>query len=301
MTVDDEAAASQWSLANPGARRSLILCALGALIGLAIAGLGLFTAKGTRTSGVPAEDVALVNQVPILMSDYILQLRAIDDVSLSQATLTQKRKVLDDMIREELYVQRGIELGVQSDTIEVRTALVGAVEAQSAADAVMAQPGEAELRAYYQANRMAFADEGTMALADHLLPASVPPVKVAAARAALIAAHGDAAAEARTAPLSGKMADGKEFYFAARIHLGDRLFAAAKALKPGEVSVPITLPDGIHLIVMKSNDAPAPPPFEQARGRVMAAYIDTQTKVLTAANERFLKKRADIQVARGFQ
>jgi hypothetical protein len=55
-----------WSLDRPNARRSLILCAAGALIGLGIAGLGLFTAQGTRTASVPAEDVALVNQVPIL-------------------------------------------------------------------------------------------------------------------------------------------------------------------------------------------------------------------------------------------
>jgi hypothetical protein len=47
------------------------------------------------------------------------------------------------MIREELYVQRGTELGLQADTVEVRQALVGAVEAQVAADATMAQPDEA--------------------------------------------------------------------------------------------------------------------------------------------------------------
>jgi hypothetical protein len=301
VTVEDRNPPSQWSFAVPSARRSLILCALGALIGLAIAGLGLFTAKGTRSSGVPAEDVALVNQVPILMSDYVLQLRALDDVSLSAATPAQKRKVLEDMIREELYVQRGIELGMQADTTEVRTALVGAVEAQSAADATMAQPTEADLQAYYQANREVFADEGSMVLDDHILPATATPRAIAAARAALVAGHGDAARERQAAPLSGKMAQGTEFYFAARIHLGNRLFAVARAMHPGEVSAPVALPDGVHLLVMKANKMPVPPPFELVRDRVLTAYVEAQTKLLTSANERFLRKRADIQTATGFE
>ena len=289
------------ALFMPGARRSLMLCAVGALLGLAIAGLGLFTAKGTRTSGVAPENVATVNQVPVLMSDFILQLRAVDDVSLGEATLAQKRKVLGDMIREELYVQRGIELGMQADTIEVRTALVGAVEAQSAADATMAQPSEAELRSYYARTRDAFADEGTIALADYVLSASAPPAAVASARAALIAARGNEALEARAAPRSNRMRDGAEFYFAARLHLGDRLFAVARNLKPGEVSTPVAMPDGVHLIAVRANTMPVAPPFEAVRDRVLSAFVAAQTKTLTAANERFLHKRADIQIARGFE
>ncbi|WP_254602674.1 peptidyl-prolyl cis-trans isomerase [Sphingomonas bacterium] len=295
------ATAPSWSLARPSARRSLILCAIGALVGLAIAGLGLFTAKGTRTSAVPAEDVALVNQVPILMSDYLAQLRALYDVPLSQATPAQKRKTLDDMIREELAVQRGVELGMQSDTIEVRQALVGAVEAQTAADAVMAQPTETELRRYYDRNHAAFESEGVMRLADHLLHPGATPREIDAAIAGLRAARADPLAADRVAPRSTRMGDGDEFYFAARLHLGDRLFAVARALKPGDVSPPVSLPDGVHLLVMQQNVVPVVAPFAAARDKVLASYIDAQSKTLTAANDRFLRKRADVQVAEGYQ
>lgn len=284
-----------WSLDGPNARRSLVLCAAGALIGLGIAGLGLFTAQGTRTALVPAEDVALVNQVPILMSDYIQQLRVLYDVSLSQATPVQRHKALADMIREELYVQRGVELGMQADTVEVRTALVGAVEAQSAADATMAQPGEDELRAWYQQHSSQFDNEGTMDVADHILPRGAATAQVAAALGALKAGNFGAV------PLSGKMAGGREFYFAAKIHLGDPLFAAARVLDAGQVSAPASLPDGIHFVVMKSNIRPAAQPFDQIRDRVLAAYVDDQAKRLNGANERFLQKRADVQIAKGFE
>lgn len=301
MTDLSAPAPATWSLSRPSARRSLILCALGAIIGLAIAGIGLFTAKGTRTSAVPAEDVALVNQVPILTSDYVQQIRALYDVPLGEATPAQKRKVLEDMIREELYVQRGVELGLQADTIEVRAALVGAVEAQSAADAVMAQPTEAELRAYYQAHLTDFASEGVMAVADHLLPRDAVPARIAEALAALRAAGPDSAAADRAVPRSGKMTDGEEYYFAAKIHLGDRLFAVARSLKSGEISAPVAMPDGVHLLVMQKNAVPVAQPFAEVRDRVLTACVAAQARVLTAANERFLRKRADIQIARGLE
>lgn len=300
MTPEQEPATTLWSLSQPSARRSLMLCALGAMLGLAIAGLGLFTAKGTRTSVVPAENVAMVNQVPLLMSDYIAQIRALYEVPLSKATPQQKKQVLDDMIREELYVQRGIELGMQADTIEVRTALVGAVEAQAAADATMAQPDEAQLRRWYQSHLPLYADEGMMLLDEYVLPGA--KAATAAAASTNLRKAGSAATPGRLGlRRTGRMADGEEFYFAARIHLGDRLFAVAKGLKSAGVSDPVALPDGFHILVMRRNEVPSPRPFAQVRDRVLNDVIAAQAKLLTAGNERFLRKRADIVIQKGFE
>lgn len=289
-----------WSLSKPGARRSLILCALGALTGLAIAGFGLFTAKGTRTSVVPAEYVAVVNQVPILMSDYVAHVRAQFEVPISRATAAQRRQALNDMIREELYVQRGVELGMQNDTTEVRTALVGAVEAQAAADATMAQPSERQLQDYYARNSAKYASEGEMLLAEYVMPTGASNAAAATAdlrkfgpSAAVIQRHG----LRRTA----NMADGEEFYFAAEVHLGRRLFAVARRLRSGEVSDPVTLHDGIHILVMQRNIPPQPSPLEEVRDKVLNDYIADQAKLLTAGNERFLHKRADILIQKGFE
>ncbi|MET0364549.1 MAG: peptidylprolyl isomerase [Sphingobium sp.] len=304
MAQTDEPAApasSVWAFSQPNARRSLLLCAGGALLGLAIAGFGLFTAKGTRTGSVPAEDVALVNQVPILMSDYVQQVRALYDVPLSKATPAQRRQVLDDMIREELYVQRGVELGMQADTIEVRQALVSAVEAQAQADAVMAQPDEAQLRAFYTANRDKYADEGEIELADYVLPGA----DRTAAQAAVAVLRGQGVTPATLARLglrrTDRMTDGKEYYFAARIHLGDRLFGVARALAGGRFSDPVAAKDGLHILHVLHNSQPPPRPYEEVRDRVLNDYIANQAKVLTAGNERFLRKRADVAVQRGFE
>lgn len=298
MTEPSPPDAAFWSIHSASARRSLMMCAGGALTGLAIAGLGLFTAHGTRTATVPAEDVALVNQVPLLMSDYVQQLRAVYDVPLDKATPAQRRKVLSDMIREELFVQRGVELGLQADTTEVRAALVGGVEAQSAADATMAQPTEAELRGWYASHAAQFANEGVLGVVDRILPPGSSPEQVAALVAAV--KQGDAQAD-RLAPRNPHAAKEAEFYFAAKLHLGDALFNAAKGLNVGQVAPPITLLDGVHVLVVTSNVRPQPQPYELIRDRVLAAYVDDQAKRLTAANERFLQKRADVQIAKGYE
>ena len=289
--------ASSWSFDQPSARRSLILCAAGALLGLVIAGFGLFTAHGTRTAGVPAEDVALVNGVPILMSDYIQQVRTVFDVPLDHATPAQRRKALGDMIREELFVQRGVELGLQSDTVEVRTALVGGVEAQSAADATMSQPDEAELQAYYRQHVDQFSNEGVIDAVDRVAPAGADPAAITGALKQAV----DTPAADRIAPRSGKATNGEEYYFAAKIHLGDALFAAARGVPSGGVSAPVRLPDAVHLVVVRKNAMPHPQPFADVRDQVLAGWVKDNAKRLTEANERFLRKRADIQFAPGFE
>src|SRR5579864_4346842 len=88
------------SRVNP--RRSLILYSAGAIMGLIIAGFGLFTAAGTKISGVPTEDVALINGRHILRSDFITQTQIETAVPFAQTTKAQRQKVLGEMIDEEL-------------------------------------------------------------------------------------------------------------------------------------------------------------------------------------------------------
>lgn len=286
-------------LALHSERRSIILCAIGAVAGLIVAGAGLFTAQGTRIAGVPAEDVAMVNQVPILMSDYVANLRAAESVGLDKATPAQKKKILDQMIREELYVQRGIELGQQNDITEVRVALVGAVEAQQAIDAAATQPDETTLRAFYNQHLSQYEDEGTITLIDMIAP------NPAAAKAAVAEIRAGkpvtAAARAHGLRPSGKMTDGEEYYFAGRIHLGDRLFDAASKVATGKVSDPIIAPDGIHVIAVTQNTPPKATPYEKARDQVLSDYRADKINRMQVGADAFLRRRADIQIAKGFE
>jgi SurA N-terminal domain len=159
-------------LAKVSSKRSFFLAICGAVIGLLLAGYSLFTARGTSTLMVPAEDVALVNQQPISRSDYLMQLQSLYSVEFSQATREQREKVLNDMIREELFVQRGKELDVASTDPDVRNALVNAVELEIASDAITSQPTEAAPRSYYRAHPERYASEGIMTVEDYVFPAN---------------------------------------------------------------------------------------------------------------------------------
>lgn len=277
-------------------RRSFIFMGCGALAGLLMAGYSLFTARGTSTLIVPPEDVALVNQQPISRSDFLLQLQTLYGVDLQHATAVQRRKVLDDMIREELFVQRGKELDVASTDPDVRAAMVNAVELEIAADAVTSQPSEAQLRAYYDSHRARYASEGVMTVRDYVFP---PGDAQAAAEAAEALRSAPPTPEllARWHASESRKAGDEEFYFAARIHLGERLFDAARDLQDGGVSAPITGADGIHVLYMVKNSKPMPFDFGAARDQVLTDYRNDAIAHLRTGDEAFLRKRANVLIA----
>jgi len=286
--------ASDWrDIRKVSPRRSLILMAAGAIIGLGVAGYALFTAKGTSTLMVPPEDVALVNQQPISRGDFLIQLQSLFGVDLAHSSPAQRQKVLNDMIREELFVQRAKELDVAGTDPDVRAAMVNAVEQEIAADAITSQPSDEKLRAFYQANRSRYASEGTITVRDLVFPADQ-------ATGAATALKGGADADAVLARFSGhdsKRTRDTEFYFAAKIHLGDRDFAVARALASGGVSSPLAEADGTHLLYVAQNQPPVPMEFTRARDQVLADYRADAIARLRVGDEAFFRKRANILIA----
>ena len=276
-------------------RRSMIMMAGGAICGLSLAGYALFTARGTSTLHVPAEDVALVNQQPISRIDYLVQLQTLFNVDLRHATAEQRRKVLDDMIREELFVQRGKELDVASADPEVRAAMVNAVELEIAADAITSQPTEARLRAYYESHREKYASEGVMTVHDYLFPLAASQAASDAAQVLKSTSASESISRLKDRE-SGKVGD-EQFYFAAKIHLGDQLFEAARALSDGQAAGPFALPDGLHVLYMMSNKRPRPRDFTAVREQVLSDYRGEAIASLRTGDEQFLRKRANILLA----
>jgi parvulin-like peptidyl-prolyl isomerase len=276
--------------------RSLMLMTIGALIGLFLAGYSLFTARGASTLSVPAEDVALVNQQAISRSDYLILLQTLYGVDLSHATREQRQKVLNDMIREELFVQRGKELDLASSDPEVRSALVNAVELEISENAITAQPNEATLRDYYAKHQDRYISEGIMNVRDWVLPAG-DLGDAAANREALKSAVIPAETLARLHAHESGKTQGDEFYFAAKIHLGDQLFASARDLPDGTTSAPIPLSDGVHVLYMVSNKRPVPFDFAKARPQVLNDYRNQAIEQLKAGDESFLRKRANVRIA----
>ncbi len=291
---------------NPSARLSLTLWGSGAVLGLLAAGYSLFTAKGTATRSVPAEYIAVVNQSPLYVSDYLDQLKTQFNVSIEDASVEQRRTVLEDMIREELFVQRALELGEPEIDPDVRNALVASVQAQIAVDATSQVPNDAELTAFYQAHLQRYSSIGYLTVADLIArpdaAGAAAEEAVTQAAAALREGQPLGAVKTRFGVEESGSALGEQVYFAAKLHLGDLLFTAAAGLKPGEVAGPVKAEDGrLHLLYMLANNPPQPRTFALARNEVYGDYRQELLQRIRDRESKYLKDKADIRINSAYQ
>jgi hypothetical protein len=303
----DAAEEGKWSLAEPGARRSLVLLAVGAVVGLGIAGFGLFTAKGTGTHTVPPEDAALVNQQPILISDFTTQLQNEFGIPIAKATEAQRKKVLNDMINEELMVQRGLEMNLPGSDPDVRTAIVAGVELQNSANVIAKKPTDAEMQAYYNAHKDRYRTQGVLTLRDLYLapgPGLTPDQAKATMAKVSQELRGGATPDAEIKKYSLKEAhkvNGEELDFAAKIHLGDTLYAAVRDSKAGDITDPVADKDGtIHVMAVGKRIPSVQLSLADASNQVFTDFKkDAQDKV-QADNIKFLKDKAEILLQKGY-
>jgi hypothetical protein len=279
----------------------MTLCAAGALVGLGIAGYGLFTAAGTSTRRVPPENVALVNQRPILRSDFITQLESETGKRFAQTSRAEQLQVLDEMVREELLVQRGLELDFAETDQGTRNALVSTISDQAIAEVTTAQATEQQLREYFDQHPGRWATEGVMTLRNFVLPAAqgqradeqlaqirkaVDELRAGMPAEQVIARHG----------LTESPRQDAEYYFTVKYRLGEELFAAIRGLSGGEISAPLAAKDGIHTVQMIKNDKPVPLSFEAARPQVFSDYNDAAQARIMDSTMKFLRGRAKILI-----
>jgi parvulin-like peptidyl-prolyl isomerase len=291
----DETDKSHTSNQQAATRRSLVLFACGALIGLSFAGYSLFTAKGTRTSAVPKEAMALINGRPILRSDFTTQVQALFSVPFDQTTAAQRRKVLDDMIAEELSVQRGVEIDLPSFDPEVRAAMVAGVELEVTASVLAQQPSREQLRQWYDMHKDQYVTNATFRLRDLVSHSAADAAKaVAAIRSGKPA---DQIAKDFGLEDSGRLDSGTVFDFAAQAKLEAPVYAAASRLAAGSVSDPVAAADGIHVIVMIEHSASEPQAFETVVERVLTDYKKQAHDQILRSSVDFMRGRADIQMS----
>lgn len=293
-------------------RRSFALLALGALIGLGIAGFGLFTAKGTATNAVPPEDIALVNQRHIYRSDFLIQAQTQFAMPFDQITPEQKQKVLDDMINEELMVQRGLEVDLPSYDPDVRAALVAGVELQIYADVLAKQPTEEELQAYYAQHRDKYSSIGIMQMRDLMLNAkpnqTADDTQKAAQYVVADLRKGVKLDEAFMQKYglrdSGKLMQGGKpdlgdiFDFAAEANLTPKTYAATQKLQSGQISDPIVDNDGIHIVVMNARKAPVALNYDQVRSRVWTDIKNEAQEKIKNSTFAYLRNKSEILTAK---
>jgi hypothetical protein len=291
-------------------RRGVTLPVLGIVIGISVAAAGLFGRDDAPQTHVPPGYAALVNGQGVLMSDFIAETQTEMQKPFDETTRAQRAHVLQEMIDKELLVQRALVLDLPETTTEVRTTMADAVDAQAAAPALAEQPTEAALFAYYQKHRSRYQSLASMQLRDLVVHVggykntdqTFSQAEADAIEAVYQLRSGasiDSVMEHFSMVDSGAVDRGMQFDFAAKLHLGKRLYGVASHLSTGQVSEPVTAADGIHVIVMLNRQPPLAEGFPQARAQVYSDY--SQWRVLQAhqANLQILRRQALILVGEG--
>lgn len=297
-------------LALAGARRTLLLSACGALLGLVLAGVTLLRRTPPPVDSVPPGYVALVNGRGILMSDFEAQIMETQGVSLADATAEQKSAVLRDMIDEELLVQRALVLDLPETTTEVRAVAALAVKAQVAMP-LLAQPvTEEQLKSYYNTHKATFTASGSMELTDLVLRVggyqnanqSVAQAETDASEAAYQLRSG---ADRRYImdhfgfEDSGVIDSGGQLDAYVKMRLGDRLYQVARTLQDGQVSDPVVDAGGVHLLIMHKHVPEQIADFESARANVYQDYREDLRQRAASQNLQLLRRDARILLAPG--
>ena len=291
--------------------RPAALATLAALAGLAAASTGLLHPVQRDQVQVPPGDVALVNQEPVLMSDFISETEQANGVPFAQTTPAERAAVLHRMIDEELMVQRSLALDLPEQDTDVRTALSDGVTALVTAPVLSEHPTDDQLRAFYAAHRANYATQGSMAVTDLVLHVggfenadqSADQAMADAAQAVYQLRSGEALdgvkqhfAFTDTARVTGEEPD-----FAAKLHLGAKLYAVADKLGDGEVSEPVQDADGVHVLIMQHRRAPVFTTYDDVRNNVYTDYVAAQKAQAKADNLTFLRRNAQILLAPGLR
>ncbi len=306
-----------------GPQRRTVLALTGALIGLAVAGYGLLHPATREAAVVPGGDVALVNGEPILMTDYVSETEQALGTPFDMISPADKAKALRDMIDQELMVQRALALDLPEQDTNVRsalgdsvTALVNASVGGSSAGAagntgtLAAPPPDDVLRAYFNAHKANYATRGAMTLTDLVLHVggfenadqTTDQAMADASQAAYELRSGaalDFVKQHFSIVDSGKVS-GEQPDFAAHIHLGDKLYAAAQAMSDGQVSDPIADADGVHVMIMDHRQPPVFYDYDSVKNNVYTDYATDQKAKAKRDNLNFLRRGAKILVAPGF-
>ena len=289
--------------------RELALPIAGIALGLVVAGFGLFHRTPHALNIVPPGYVALVNQKGILTSDFIAQTMTEIGKPFEQTNAAERERVLHNMIDEELLVQRGLVLDLPETTVEVREAMAAGVNAQVAAPLLAQEPTDAELRAYYDAHRSKYTAEGSMSVRNLVLHVGgYQNADQSTAQAQTDAS--EAVYQLRAGASVDYILEHFGFVdihreadiepdFAAKLHLGDSLYAVAATLADGEISDPLIESDGVHVLLMERRHPPGVVDFTAVRNDVYTDYRQMLTRQTTQENLRLLRRQAQILVAPG--
>jgi peptidylprolyl isomerase len=257
----------------------------------------------TSAGALPPDAVARVNDAVIRRDDFE---RALDSVASDRRTAiddAQRRHVLDRLIDEELLVQHALRSGVLRSDARVRADLVASVVNTVTAEHDDAQPDDAALAAFYEAQRERFVEPGRARVrqiffrvaalgdaddAETRARAAVERLRAGEPFATLRDALGDP----EPSPLPDTALSAAEL----RELLGPTVARTILNLTVDDVSDPIRSGTGFHVVQVVERAPDAAPPLSEIRDDVVAVYRRSRSEETLRAYLDELRRQADIEI-----
>jgi len=277
-----------------GDGRGNVALAAGVIVGLGLAMAGLIDEPLPGT-GLPPGAAAVVNGHAIAADDLERAVAALDADRRTPADATERARLLDRLIEEELLLQHAIDLDLVRRDPRVRGQLVAGVVEAVVAEADASEPSEDELRAFYEANRGYFSRPGRLRVRRYRMAGSDETARARAEETAraLRAGRVPAGADASAIPIPDALLPlGK-----LEQYLGPTLTAAAARLETGVPSQPIAHAGAWQVLQVLEREPDTTPPFDEIRSAVRE---EARRRAGEEALRRYLDelRRAAVVVAR---
>jgi hypothetical protein len=284
-------------------RRSLIILAVGGVIGLVLAIAGFIDLSGT--DGLPDGIIARVNDANIHMDRYQTAIKFVSDSKRWELTEKDHTYILERLIEEELLVQRGIELGmIKSDNV-VRNTIVQKMIKTICLDTAAEDISTEKLNSFYEDNSDLFKTPERLQIRQMSFNATSHSPdnafektlnKAHRAHEALKKGHSFQSVKNRyTEPSIIEIPNSLLPVGKVREYLGPGLLAEIKKLKPGEFTRPLKTAAGYIILILTRYDNPGTQKLEIISDQVEAEYRKRRDDDALRSYLDHLKDWADIK------
>ncbi len=284
---------------------------LGALVGLALAAIGLL-GNQPDTAVLPDGTIARVNGTMLRSDDFERLVAAVLEDMRTPDEAKARKRVLDRMIDEELLIQRALELGLAHLDRKVRADLTSAMINSVVEDTREVEPNEEELEEFYAENRDYFVRPGRLharqvffrvaARGRNTHPLGTAIERATTAHERLLA--GDAfdtvkeeLGDYEVSPIPAVMLPANKL----REYTGPTLLRAIAELQVGGFTAPVRSGMGMHVAQLVARGDSVIPELEEIRDQVIVDWRRRQGD--QALHDYLLELRgyAEIEIAEGYE
>lgn len=265
------------------------------LLHFVLIGAVLFALTAHRKDQQPAEIRISAGEVAQLAAYWETQ-------SQRKPSAEELQGLIEERIDEEVMAREAMRLGLDRDDVIVRRRLAQKMAFVSDDLAVIAEPGEQELHAYFDANRAAYTTPDLYALRHVFFNPDRHGFNLDAdAKHALQRLTRGASPDTQGDPfmLPRELADVS--HDALVRDFGSAFADAVARSTPGAWVGPVRSPFGVHLIKVESRTPRSEARFEEVRDQVREAYVAQQRKDANAAFRSKLREQYRIVIENGLE